>query len=373
MRKLQFCLTVFAVLALTFSAFAQVENGQFTGTVTDPTGAAIASAQVTVSNAATQLKLTNTTNASGNFVVKEVPPGTYKITVEGAGFKTFSDNGVTANAGTISHIDAKLQIGKASEVVEVTGEAAIVNTEDSKLATTVSSTQINNLPLNGRNVFDLMQMSTGAVNVTGVDFENGHGTVVNDKVFFCRSFQGDSFISAGTPITTTQETSAWRTAVTTADTNAGLNSTAALLYGTFPTTGAPISNNGLTSNVYVTNYAGSYGLTEPDGITPLPSNDFTPFLCPNWSGQINVGAIPMTPLQAQKMASIFGVTAADQAQMGIDGCTAIPGATQTGTINRVSDIIQENSVAVFKSQTGNLPNPNLFNQNQPPSRLPHTS
>ncbi len=179
MRKLQFCLTVFAVLALTFSAFAQVENGQFTGTVTDPTGAAIANAQVTVSNAATQLKLTTTTNASGNFVVKEVPPGTYKITVEGAGFKTFSDNGVTANAGTISHIDAKLQIGKASEVVEVTGEAAIVNTEDSKLATTVSSTQINNLPLNGRNVFDLMQMSTGAVNVTGVDFENGHGTVVN--------------------------------------------------------------------------------------------------------------------------------------------------------------------------------------------------
>ncbi len=64
-------------------------------------------------------------------------------------------------------------------MIEVTGEAAAVNTEDSKLATTVSSTQINNLPLNGRNVFDLMQLSTGAVNVTGVDFENGHNTVVN--------------------------------------------------------------------------------------------------------------------------------------------------------------------------------------------------
>src|SRR5258708_8996553 len=70
-------------------------------------------------------------------------------------------------------------IGKASEVIEVTSEAAAVNTEDSKLATTVSSTQISNLPLNGRNVFDLMQLSTGAVNVNGVDFENGHGTVVN--------------------------------------------------------------------------------------------------------------------------------------------------------------------------------------------------
>ncbi len=179
MKRLQFCLVVSAVLALTFSAFAQVQNGQFTGTVTDQTGAAIANAKVTVSNPATDLKVSATTNSSGNFTVKELPPGVYKISVEASGFKSYSDNGVTANAGTIAHVDVKLQIGKASEVVEVTGEASIVNTEDSRLSTTVSSTQINNLPLNGRNVFDLMQLSTGAVNVMGVDFENGHNTVVN--------------------------------------------------------------------------------------------------------------------------------------------------------------------------------------------------
>jgi hypothetical protein len=179
MKRLQFCLAVFAVLALTFSAVAQVQFGQFTGTVSDPTGAAIANAKVTVTNPATDLNLTTTTNSSGNYTVKEVPPGVYKIGVEAAGFKTVSNAGVTANAGTIAHVDFKMQIGKASEVIEVTGEAAAVNTEDSKLAATVSSTQINNLPLNGRNVFDLMQMTTGAVNVKGVDFENGHSTVVN--------------------------------------------------------------------------------------------------------------------------------------------------------------------------------------------------
>src|SRR6202165_1435813 len=179
MKRLQFCLAVFAVLALTFSAFAQVQNGQFTGTVSDPTGAAIANAKVTVNNPATDLNLTTTTNSSGNYTVKEVPPGVYKIAVEAAGFKTVSNAGVTANAGTIAHVDFKMLIGKASEVIEVTGEAAAINTEDSKLASTVSSTQINNLPLNGRNVFDLMQLSAGAVNVTGVDFENGHQTVVN--------------------------------------------------------------------------------------------------------------------------------------------------------------------------------------------------
>ncbi len=179
MKRLQFCLAVFAVLALTFSAFAQVQNGQFAGTVTDPTGAAVANAKIEVVNAATDLHLSTTSNASGNYTVREVPPGVYKITVEAAGFKTFSDTGVTANAGTIAHVDVKLQIGKASEVIEVTGESAAVNTEDSKLATTVSATQINNLPLNGRNVFDLMQLSSGAVNVSGVDMENGHNTVVN--------------------------------------------------------------------------------------------------------------------------------------------------------------------------------------------------
>src|SRR5271154_1557301 len=179
MKRLQFCLVVFAALALTFSASAQVQFGQFTGTVTDPTGAAIPNAKIQVSNPAIDLNLFVTTNASGNFTVKEVPPGTYKISVEATGFKTVTEVGLTANAGTISHVDFKLLIGKASEVVEVTGESSAVNTEDSKLSTTVGSTQINNLPLNGRNVFDLMQLSAGAVNVNGVDMENGHNTVVN--------------------------------------------------------------------------------------------------------------------------------------------------------------------------------------------------
>jgi hypothetical protein len=179
MKRLQFCLAVFAVLALSFSAFAQIENGQFAGTVTDPTGAAIANAKVIVTNAAINLSLTTVTNSSGNYTVKEVPFGVYQLTVEAAGFKTYTDKGVTANVGTISHVDVKLQIGKASEVVEVTGVAAAVNTDDSKLSETVTSAQIANLPLNGRNVFDLMQMATGAVSVLGTDFEEGHNTVVN--------------------------------------------------------------------------------------------------------------------------------------------------------------------------------------------------
>ena len=179
MKRLQFCFAVIAVLALSFSAFAQVQNGQFAGTVTDPSGAAVANAKVTIKNSSTDLSTSASTNASGNYVFNSVPVGSYSLTVEAPGFKTSSNNNLALNAGTIAHVDFKLQIGKASEVIEVTGEAAAVDTDDSKLATTVSSTEIANLPLNGRNVYDLMQQAPGAVNVNGLMMEAGHGTVVN--------------------------------------------------------------------------------------------------------------------------------------------------------------------------------------------------
>ncbi|HKM47109.1 MAG TPA: carboxypeptidase-like regulatory domain-containing protein, partial [Terriglobales bacterium] len=179
MKRLQFCLVVFAVLALAFSAFAQVENGQFSGTVTDQTGAAIANAKVTVTNPATNSTVSVTTNSSGNYIARELPVGSYKLTVEASGFKTMSNTNVVLNAGVIAHLDFKLQIGKATEVVEVTGAAVSVQTDDSKLYTTVGSTVIENTVLSGRDIFDLMQMTAGAVNVAGTDFENGHNTVVN--------------------------------------------------------------------------------------------------------------------------------------------------------------------------------------------------
>jgi hypothetical protein len=173
------CMISLCILLLTLSAMAQIQNGQFTGTVTDASGAALAGAKVNVTNAATNFTLNATTNGTGVYNVKEVPVGVYKITVEAPGFKTYTDNGVTMDPGAITRVDVKMQLGQAREVVEVTGESAAVQTEDSRLTSTIGAAQINNLPLNGRNVFDLMQLTAGAVNVAGVDFENGHNTVVN--------------------------------------------------------------------------------------------------------------------------------------------------------------------------------------------------
>jgi hypothetical protein len=179
MTKLRFCLISLVVLLCALTAVAQIQNGQFAGTVTDPSGAAVPNAKITMTNAGTGLSVVATSNATGAYQVSELPPGTYKITIEAAGFKTYNDVGVTLNAGSTAHVDAKMVLGQAREIVEVTGEASQVNTEEAKLATTISTTQIENLPLNGRNVYDLMQLAPGAVNVAGVDFENGHMTVVN--------------------------------------------------------------------------------------------------------------------------------------------------------------------------------------------------
>jgi hypothetical protein len=139
-----------------------------------------------------------------------------------------------------------------------------------------------------------------------------------------------------------------------------LNSTASLLYSDF----APANKGdgvGFTSDGYVTQYNNNFGLG-------LPNNDYTPFLCPNWSGAVSAGVLPVTSLQAQKLANIFGVTGPDQVQMAADGCTSIP-AAQNGTLlaGRGSVVIQESSVATFKTQTQTLGN--LFNGNEASLRL----
>ena len=179
MKRLQFFLLCVSLLALSLNGFAQIQNGQFTGTVSDPSGAAIANAKVTVTNVGTNFAVTTTTDPAGLYKFNELPVGTYKITAEAEGFKTITNKGLVLNAGTIQRADFAMQLGQTREVIEVTGEVSAVNTEDSKLANTVTVSQVANLPLNGRNVYDLIQLAPGAVNVRGVLSEAGANTVVN--------------------------------------------------------------------------------------------------------------------------------------------------------------------------------------------------
>src|SRR5229473_1666300 len=170
-------LLLFAFVAM--PAHAQIQNGILTGTVTDPQGAAVGGADVAITNVGTNSTVSAKTNGEGLFRIPELPVGNYKITVTATGFKKVVRPGLYLGAGVIERVDFKLELGAQTETVVVEASAVQIQTEDSRLFNTISQTQISNLPLNGRNVFDLITLAPGAVDATGVSFENGHSTVVN--------------------------------------------------------------------------------------------------------------------------------------------------------------------------------------------------
>jgi hypothetical protein len=168
-----------ALIAFGLPASSQVQNGEFTGLITDPSGAVITQARVLIHNLGTGFTLDVRSNGDGIYEGRELIVGEYQISVEVPGFRTAISSALILNVGTVVRADFKLQVGRADETMEVSDSAVPVNTENARLSQTVDSTMIANLPLNGRNVYDLIQYAPGATNVRGVLFENGANTVVN--------------------------------------------------------------------------------------------------------------------------------------------------------------------------------------------------
>ena len=177
LRRTAIALLFFAVAAV--FAHAQGVTGTFTGTVTDAQGAGVPGADVTITNVGTNDRTLAKTNAEGVYRVPELPVGTYEIDVVSKGFKKIERAGLKLDVGSIERVDFRLEIGQTTETVVVEAGAVQVQTEDTRLTEIVSAAQISNLPLNGRNVFDLITLAPGAADATGVSFENGHSTVVN--------------------------------------------------------------------------------------------------------------------------------------------------------------------------------------------------
>jgi hypothetical protein len=151
------------VLLLATSVFAQGGgNAALTGTITDPSGALIANANVTLTNLATQGKRTSATNSNGQFTVPSLPPATYRVQVEAAGFKTFNQN-VTLLADQSGSLQIQMQLGQAQETVTVEATATLVNTVTPVLSQVIESSRVMELPLNGRNAADLTKLVAGTV------------------------------------------------------------------------------------------------------------------------------------------------------------------------------------------------------------------
>jgi len=158
----------FAVLAGLFAvlvprvAQAQGSTADVLGTVTDPSGAVIPNAKITALNTGTGITRTVQSGNGGEYVITALQIGTYKVTVEAAGFKSFVAKDLTLSTGDRMRVDAKLTLGAANETVEVSTSAIQgLQTDDSTVGTLVSPTTVQDLPLNGRNLTELIQYSAG--------------------------------------------------------------------------------------------------------------------------------------------------------------------------------------------------------------------
>jgi hypothetical protein len=161
-----------ALLAAPFSG-AQSTGGRVRGTVTDPSGGAVAAAAVQLVNEATHATRQVQSNENGEYIFIEVPVGTYEIDVNQQGFKKYLRKGVPVNLNEVIGVDIVLQIGGSTETVEVTGAPPVVDTTSTQLGAIVNERSSTQLPLNQRDVYQLLQLQPGVQSQLGNDLFYG--------------------------------------------------------------------------------------------------------------------------------------------------------------------------------------------------------
>ena len=147
---------------LTMSASAQVTTATIYGRVLDPSGAVIPGAAVLAANEATGLEKTAESNERGEFVVSYIPVGPYTITIEAAGFSTRVQSGVNLSSGQTADFSFVLEIGATTEMVEVSADAPLLNTTSAEQDISISSDQVDRLPLRNRDITSIIDLGTGA-------------------------------------------------------------------------------------------------------------------------------------------------------------------------------------------------------------------
>lgn len=162
LRRQNFLLII-AIVALAPTARAQ--TAQVTGVVTDSTSAVIKGAEVIAENLNTGLTKKAVTNDEGNYLILFLPPRPYRITVQLSGFRPVRRDGITLQVDQVARLDFELQIGEVTQAVSVTAEAPLLESQTSSLGEVVNSRTAESLPLNGRNVLQLVGLTPG-INTT---------------------------------------------------------------------------------------------------------------------------------------------------------------------------------------------------------------
>ena len=180
-----FLLSILVIAAVTFAPIiaAQSTGGRIRGTVSDPSGAAVVSVKVTLINEATNVSRDVDTGANGEYLLIEVPVGSYEIDVTQQGFKKYVRKGIALDLNEVISVDITLQLGTTAETVEVTGAPPVVDTTSTQLGAVVNERASTQLPLNQRDVYQLLQLQPGVQSQLGNDlllwFRQGGVVTVN--------------------------------------------------------------------------------------------------------------------------------------------------------------------------------------------------
>ncbi|MGH9521974.1 MAG: TonB-dependent receptor domain-containing protein, partial [Terriglobales bacterium] len=162
MRFVRFLLALMLVFCAA-GVVAQESRATISGSVLDPSGAAIPGATVTAVETRTGVKTPTKSDATGNFNLPYLPPGLYTLGAEAAGFKGYERRGITLAGGDHPVLDIKLQMGQASEAVTVTEDAPIIETANSSTGQSLTTKQVEDMPLNGRNPMMVAQLAIGVI------------------------------------------------------------------------------------------------------------------------------------------------------------------------------------------------------------------
>jgi len=142
-------------------ASAQIVSGTILGRAADATGAVVPNAKITLTNAATGVQRTSSTDDQGNFVLPQLPPGAYSVSAAAPGFKTYQVSNIQLQVDQTVRVDIEFQIGQMSQEVAVVAAAAQVESETSSLGQVITTNEVLQLPLNGRNFMQLANISSG--------------------------------------------------------------------------------------------------------------------------------------------------------------------------------------------------------------------
>ena len=185
------------------SVRAQTETGRILGSVTDQTGAAVAGASITITDLDRGTTRLLTTTQAGEYVAPNLESGSYKVRVEAKGFRSTERAGIQVSVASDAQIDVILQPGQTTETVVVSVQTPLIDTTSSTLGGTLSNEEITNLPLNGRNYENLLQLRPGVMRYPGGGFSttSTNGLRAEDNAYFVdglfnsEPFSGQSIIN----------------------------------------------------------------------------------------------------------------------------------------------------------------------------------